>query len=520
MRFSELSILLFTIVFTVWISPSLESVLQQSEWTENEDLPRIHLNERGQFVDGDGRVRLFRGLNSVKKGFPWYKHGILNETRLKFYRDWGFNALRLGAMWSGVYPQQGRVNVSYINVLQEIVEKSASYGIYSLLDMHQDVFSSKYAMYDGIPLWLVDLFPPVPKGLQFPWPQHNRTDWYFQGYFTYECEEAFQNIYDNVSNSWDHWATFWTTIASAFKSNPNIIGYELINEPFAGNGFRNPKRFLPGYAGRHNLLPVYDHLVKAIRSIDNDTMIFFEPVTWATLFPGSGDWGTGFDIVPGGESEVSRSVLSYHYYCWILQVQNIFDIPYDEWKRIVCDDILAKNAFQNMVQSQKQIRMGLFLTEFGSCSPDGNSTTINTIECAVLLDLTDQHFQSWMYWDAHFFKQGSGEIDWNLVRYFSRAYPIATAGEPVSLRFDPPSGTFEFSYALNTSITAPTEIFLPLSVHYGNNVTNLDIRVLPVGAMKTELLPGINRLLVYPLSDSHLRDGQVVSISVKKKTVK
>ena len=45
----------------------------------------------------------------------------------------------------------------------------AAEGMYTLLDMHQDALSSKFCLYDGIPLWVIDkcigdsLFP-------FPWP--------------------------------------------------------------------------------------------------------------------------------------------------------------------------------------------------------------------------------------------------------------------------------------------------------------------------------------------------------------
>ncbi|CAF4535159.1 unnamed protein product, partial [Rotaria magnacalcarata] len=56
--------------------------------------------------------------------------------------------------------------------------------------------------------------------------------------------------------------------------------YELINEPWAGNYIADPLLLLPGIAGATNLQPFYDKLAKAIRSVDEDTLIFYEPVTW------------------------------------------------------------------------------------------------------------------------------------------------------------------------------------------------------------------------------------------------
>jgi endoglycosylceramidase len=56
--------------------------------------------------------------------------------------------------------------------------------------------------------------------------------------------------------------------------------YELINEPWVGNFFANPMLLFPGIAGLLNLQVFYDKLALAIRSVDNETLIFYEPVTY------------------------------------------------------------------------------------------------------------------------------------------------------------------------------------------------------------------------------------------------
>ena len=47
-----------------------------------------------------------------------------------------------------------------------------------------------------------------------------------------------------------------------------------------GDLYSNPDLLIPDVADRTNLQPLYNNLNKAIRSIDNQTLIFFEPVTW------------------------------------------------------------------------------------------------------------------------------------------------------------------------------------------------------------------------------------------------
>jgi endoglycosylceramidase len=83
-------------------------------------------------------VRIFHGFNSVVKGPPFIDDQIFNETRLEFYRQWGFNAVRLGTMWAGAEPTgPGQFNETYIGLLENAVDLLGARGIYAILDMHQ-----------------------------------------------------------------------------------------------------------------------------------------------------------------------------------------------------------------------------------------------------------------------------------------------------------------------------------------------------------------------------------------------
>lgn len=70
-----------------------------------------------------------------------------------------------------------------------------------------------------------------------------------------------------------------------------------------------------------------------------------------------------------------------------------------------------------------------------------------------------------------------------------RPYPAATAGTPVSIRFDPASGDFEYRFKADPSIQAPTEIFVP-QLHYPKGY---DVEV---ANARYETKPGSSRLLV------------------------
>ena len=57
--------------------------------------------------------------------------------------------------------------------------------------------------------------------------------------------------------------------------------------------------------------PFYDVLGKAIRAIDQNHMIMYEPVTWGMIFNGK-IVGSGINHPPGGAQYANKSAFSYH----------------------------------------------------------------------------------------------------------------------------------------------------------------------------------------------------------------
>eukprot|EP00045_Choanoeca_perplexa_P006290 m.53451 g.53451 ORF g.53451 m.53451 type:complete len:174 (-) comp13565_c0_seq1:1081-1602(-) len=102
------------------------------------EISHIHGSDEDYFLrDDDGRTRFFHGLNYVQKGFPWYPVALLNKTRCKELAANGFNAIRLGVMWSGAQPTASGFNQTYYDIIGEIVDNLAEAGMYTLFDMHQ-----------------------------------------------------------------------------------------------------------------------------------------------------------------------------------------------------------------------------------------------------------------------------------------------------------------------------------------------------------------------------------------------
>ncbi|XP_023339622.1 uncharacterized protein LOC111709909 [Eurytemora carolleeae] len=493
---------------------------------------RVHVKDGMFYSKDDGRILMFRGINSVIKNFPWYDPKMLDPIRQKQLKDWGFNAVRLGMMWSGLEPSEGEVNETYSGLIKDIVNGLEENGIYTYLDMHQDTLTGIDG-YWGIPKWLSDKLDKSDR--PYPWPMLSTsgfTTWAC-GYFTEEISNAFQQLYTNNKGAADYFANFWLQVTKRFMNNTAVLGYELINEPWTGDIYMDPSLLLPGNAGKELLEPFFNKASDAIRSLDNETMIFWEPVTYA-YFVNSGpnslldlvldaylnthnisiffpilkqacgeldesflsqdstfiNWfesiaqrfsemrnikvegpsllGPGFSAPPGGMEYLDRTVLSWHYYCWAIGYGG--DEDFDPVLREGCDKILGPAVFNTVQERAKELGgSATFLTEFGTCKPNATLTnSTGTIECNFVLDQADLHLQSWSFWDTAgggLLWDSNGEPILDAVIVFTRPYPQATAGVPLSLEFEHVTREFVFKYKPDLTIMKPTEIYVPPLVY-------------------------------------------------------
>merc|ERR1719483_464879 len=111
------------------------------------------------------------------------------------------------------------------------------------------------------------------------------------GESTFEASQAYQGLYDNWNGTGDSFAAMWAKIASRFKGRPEVLGFNIINEPFAGDLYQDPLIMLPypspTNADRANLQPLYEKVNTAVRKIDETFLFFIAGITW-------GDFGSGF----------------------------------------------------------------------------------------------------------------------------------------------------------------------------------------------------------------------------------
>ncbi len=127
-----------------------------------------------------------------------------------------------------------------------------------------------------MPMWLMqhEDFASFPMPLRKPEPFdnvtglptncYNKYDW-AAFYGTYDVMRNFEKLYKNKKGWQDLFVRYWEKVASKFSNNQWVLAYELLNEPFPGNLYKNPLVGIPGIAEHAHLQALYDRLNNAIR---------------------------------------------------------------------------------------------------------------------------------------------------------------------------------------------------------------------------------------------------------------
>ncbi|MHB8873480.1 MAG: cellulase family glycosylhydrolase, partial [Myxococcaceae bacterium] len=113
--------------------------------------------DRTYLRDAQGRYVFFNGVNvscSTKVGPPGKnargeesyvgRPFPLEKARENFerLRSMGFDSIRLLVLWEAIEPlQRGVYDEEYLDYVRELVKLAGEYGLYVLVDFHQDMFS-------------------------------------------------------------------------------------------------------------------------------------------------------------------------------------------------------------------------------------------------------------------------------------------------------------------------------------------------------------------------------------------
>lgn len=374
--------------------------------------PRRFVGTQGrQFVDAAGRPLLLHGMAVVNKSkSQGYTDGIERQDMARI-RSWGMNCIRLAIFWDGIEPEPGRIDRAYLDRVARIVAWARAERLLVLLDMHQDLYSTKYS--DGAPAWAT---------LDGGRPHTTGAVWSDSYYASAAVQSALDHFWANSPAPdgkplQDHYALAWRAVAERFRNEPAVIGYDLMNEPFPGTeaagilgacmsrlcalltaklganapgleqllgmestaeGRRQITLWLADpalYAGMVDaatrtasefetgkLMPLYRRLRTAIRSVDRNHILFIEPAM-------SSNMGTRSAITPLVDQSGKRDALQAY-------APHGYDIVVDTGSQDLNDRGHIRLIFQRHGETARRLAMPMVVGEWGAFHPDNTAGPI------------------------------------------------------------------------------------------------------------------------------------------------
>jgi endoglycosylceramidase len=365
------------------------------------------MGEKSFLIDGHGRAVIPRGVNVVYKREPYYPpDAVFDESDVEQIRGWGFNFVRLGAIWAGVEPERGEFDQAYLDRIHELVGLFADHDIYVLLDYHQNLYSHVLGG-DGAPEWAV-----YTDGELADYEYDDVQEWALN-YGKPAVSNAFENFFTNHEGIQDEYARAWRQTAKRLRGEPNVVGYSLMNEPTPAVGLADfETEYLPA---------MYNRVIAEIRTVDEETPVWVEPSA-ASFNVGSPT------SLSGVEDPADSLVFSFHNYA---------------------GDNRA--VIQNAVDAVDRLEMPGVQTEFST----GNSRAV-----WVMVNELEARRMGWAYWpydestkgwmspaeyppDFIGLDEGGGRKHLDTL---VRPYPQAVAGRPTTIEFDRVTRTFRLEY--------------------------------------------------------------------------
>jgi endoglycosylceramidase len=453
-------------------------------------------------VDHDGRAVLMHGVDLVYKVPPFEVEvngtgpNVLTGPEVQRMATLGFDVVRLGIIWKGLEPGTASINDrgicspgaprasgphqfdaavfnTYLSNLDATIALLGRYGIYSLIDMHQDVYNEAFGG-EGAPDWAVCTNGAKPE------PKLNVPDWSvnLQGP---GVVAAYTHFWDNnvVGDLQGEFDSVWARVAAHFKNDPWVIGYDPFNEPYGqgvpptGNGAGFDAELQCFYAGRAH--PGVNQAGKAVTCPRDDPKVGVIPRIEAAdpnhLVFYEGNYAT--DSGPPnhiGPMPFPRLVLNFHDYCFL----HVPNGPETSNYATVCGPsenlVFTEHAAQRSRDATSQQPGGpaSLLTEFGA--------TTDAADLGRITADADAHLTGWIYWEWLDYDDPTGSHDSGLwpptpptqamLQVLSRPYPSAVAGTPTATSFNPVSGRFTLAFRADPAITEPTVVSVPVSTHY------------------------------------------------------
>src|SRR5919198_1165990 len=211
----------------------------------------------GGMARGDGRpATVEHGPNACRGWEP------PDETEYRNIRAWGFNMVRVAFSWANLEPEQPtagkpgplahRYNTSYVKGLDVVVGRFTGDGIAVVIEMGQSHWSPAFrdvSTQKGIKC----------RGVGMP-------SWLYPDAAHQTITQAKLDFFADRNGVQQGFLDAWRFIAHRYASNPMVVGFDMMNEPYTDGEFPPSELHLDS---------LYRRIGTSIRSVNPHALLVF-----------------------------------------------------------------------------------------------------------------------------------------------------------------------------------------------------------------------------------------------------
>lgn len=397
--------------------------------------------------DIPGRTIIYHGANisnySKHSGPPLPSTGIgvagltwHGEKEASDLESWGFNIVRYTVFWEAIEPIRGQYDNAYIDSVIEKIRLLGNHGVDVIVDIHQDLFAQRYHG-DGFPEWAVR-----DDGKKFEFQES-----WAMNYFQPAVRACFDNFWSNKDGLLDANVAMIEHVLLKVKEIPNVIGIDVINEPW-------PKGFFLKFE-RKELTHYYEKLMEMWLKHNNGyPHLMFEP--WMSTSAG---YPTNLRVNNWKGTHFCGLVYMPHYYDFFCEQRK----PYRWFNRQV-----MKRGMNIRSSEAEEFESPMLYGEFGF------PLAVKNCKKAYqnFLDLADKHTVGWCHWayDKNIHSEygliTEGGKPTEYLGLLVRIYPQRIGGTNAKYSFK--KDVFKMTWDYKDSdwispINNPTEVYVPES---------------------------------------------------------
>ena len=429
---------------------------------------------KGQsFIDERGRRVYFNGMNMDDKriGQNQFRYN-LDEEFFKKYTANGFNLIRLAVTWENLEPEIEKYNESYLKSIDAIFSLAEKYGVYILIDMHQDLFSgfNGIGAGDGAPDWACITDGHEPAVHKFVW-----IEGYIFGKWVHACFDHFWNN-DMVCGKGlqDRFADLWQMLARRYGNSPALFGFDLLNEPFPGSDGVPMVKKLAKSAIREVLTSKKINKSRIIKSVfKKDMQAMLDNIggdVVRDIMQDVDSLAAEFDnkryspflnkitkairaSTPNGIIMIEQSFLCNGGVKQSVPLITVdgkieplqcfgphsYDMTVDTPLYKYANADRVKGFFNEMLNTQKRLDVPVIVGEWGGCS--NNRDTSWFPHAFELLDYFDENNWGQLYWDYH-----GDDMDAPLMDMLSRTHAVAVYADEIKAATDRKNCTYTVEF--------------------------------------------------------------------------